>query len=99
MNFYEKEAAEEQKRQMHIECGGICETCGKFVPLAEAEAAHRIAKAKWALSKYGKDVIHHRFNLAITHPGRCNSAVQIMPESIQAKELIKRIQEDLDGRL
>jgi len=95
MNFYEKEAAEEQKMLLYNMQHGLCETCGKPVKWAEAQAAHRIPKHKWLLKKYGTEVIHHRFNLAITHCGNCNDAVMIMPESLQAKRLIERILEDL----
>ena len=95
MNFYEKEAAEEQKRMIHLEQGGLCATCGKPVPIGEAQAAHRIHKAKWLLRKYGPEVIHHRFNIKITHSGSCNDAVMIIPESLPALKLISDIMEDL----
>lgn len=97
MTFYEKEAAEEQKQRIYIEQHGRCAFCGKPLKYSEAEAAHVIAKHKWIVKKYGSDVINHRLNLRVTHPGRCNSGIMLMPESEPAKELIKMIQEDLDA--
>lgn len=95
MNFYGKEAAEEQKERIYCEQRGKCFTCKKPLKWNEAQAAHRIHKAKWLLKKYGPEVIHHRFNIRITHSGACNDAVMIMPESEPAKQLISEIMEDL----
>jgi 5-methylcytosine-specific restriction endonuclease McrA len=98
MTFYEKEAAEEQKQRIYIEQHGRCASCGKPVKYSEAEAAHVIPKHKWLIKKYGKDVIHHRLNLRITHQGACNDKVMIMPESLPALDLIRMIQDDLNER-
>jgi hypothetical protein len=96
MNFYEQEAAEEQKQRQYHEQKCRCFTCGEFLLWDEAQAAHRIHKAKWLLKKYGAEVMHHRFNIRITHSGDCNSAVMIMPESLPALKLISEIMEDLE---
>lgn len=96
MKFYEKEKAEEQKRQIHTQQKGLCAFCKKPVPIGEAQAAHKIAKHKWIVKKYGDRVINHRFNLRITHSGRCNDGIMIMPESEQAQQLIAEIKEDLN---
>ena len=96
MNFYEKEAAEEQKRKIWMQQGGRCAECKLPLPWEESQAAHRIPKHKWIIKKYGAEVIHHRFNIKVTHCGNCNDAVMIMPESVPALKLIKEIQEDLN---
>ncbi len=89
-----QEAAEEQKMSIYVEQKGICPVCKKRMKYSESQAAHRIPKYSWLIKKYSEAVIHHRFNIKITH-AQCNSAVMIMPESVPALELIKDIQEDL----
>ncbi len=89
-----QEAAEEQKMAIYVEQKGICPVCEKRMKYSESQAAHIIAKHGWVIKKYGEAIIHHRFNIKVTH-AQCNSAVMIMPESIPALELIKKIQEDL----
>lgn len=95
MTFYEKEAAEEQKRQTIIDQNGLCWLCKK--PLTfPAEAAHRIPKSKLYLKMYGKKIIHHRFNVPVTHKD-CNSGVLLDPAThpIEAEALISSIKQDL----
>ena len=95
MNFREKEKAIAQKRIIWMEQGQRCHICGIPLPWYKAQAAHRIAKADWALKKWGKEVIHHKKNLRVTCAGNCNDAVSLNPESIEALELIREIQEEL----
>lgn len=95
MTFYEKEAAEEQKRQSIIDQKGLCWVCN--LPLTfPIEAAHRIPKHKKYLKKYGKEIIHHRFNVPVTHKD-CNSGALLDPAThpIEALALISSIKQDL----
>ena len=101
MTGNKKLAAEEQKYQLYVEQSGLCFACGFPVPYTMAEAAHRIPKTKAYLKKYGAEVIHHRENIVITHPGRCNSAVLLDPKThpVEATKLIESIKKELKNDL
>ena len=65
--------------------------------LGNLQLAHRIPKAKSYLKKYGKEVIHHKLNLATVCSLKCNDAVLLDPKThpIEAQELIEKINEVL----
>lgn len=80
MTGHEKQEAEDKKQWIYFSRGGECEVCGKTIPYNEAQLAHRIAKSKPNLAKYGKEIINHPINLALTCSdkfGRCNDSVNI----------------------
>jgi len=95
MNSIAKLEAEEQKQSIYYQQGCRCFTCGRLLPYGKAEAAHRIKKGY--VGMFGPEVIHHRKNIRITCPGKCNSAVLLNPWTIEGKALIAEIKEDLNG--
>jgi transcriptional regulator NrdR family protein len=98
MTYDEKEDALLLKNMILIEQRGICPVCEEeFTVQDQIQAAHRICKSKVNLKKYGKEIIHHRLNLACTHDV-CNSSVLINPEAQTGKDLIQLIKEDLENQ-
>ena len=98
MTDRERFEASEQKLALIERAGGMCEVCG--ASLTHPQIAHRIPKFKRYLKKWGKEVIHHPFNLAIVCSLRCNSAVLLDPATrpIEAEQLIQRILENIENR-
>ena len=81
--------------------GGMCVVCHTYRPLhgplgARGETAHRVAKTKWTLRRYGEERIDHIDNLAWTCHGKCNDAVLITFAPVPREALMKHIQEVLD---
>lgn len=79
---------------------GLCENCGKPVMFSNMQTGHKIPQHKRYIEMYGEEVIHHPLNLAMVCSLKCNDAVLLDPKThpIEAKELIERIKEDLDGQ-
>lgn len=84
-------AIEEMRRTVFSEQAGVCWWCRGPLKFSEFELAHRIPQRKWCLKRWGKEVIHHRYNLVGTHRGTCNSAVQLNPDSQDAERLAREI--------
>lgn len=96
MNELEAHEMELKKRQIIFEQSGICGYCGKRInPGENYTIAHRLAKHKWRLEKYGDEVMNHRLNLVATHPGNCNDGVMVNIQKTEGKELLIAIFEDL----
>ena len=75
--------------------------CGTYRPMQgpwgiRGQCAHRVARTKWAVKKYGEDCIDHPDNLAWTCPGKCNDMVLITFRPAQADELMASIRRKLD---
>ncbi len=81
----------QKKIQIYNLRGGTCEVCGKVIPYAEAQIAHRICKSKANLKKYGKEIIHHNLNLALTCSLKCNSGVNISNKSGEIRNLVQEM--------
>ena len=98
MTNREKLEADETKQNIIATMGYRCEVCGNPVNYFTAQIAHRIPQTRAYMQKYGKDIMHHPFNLAVTCCLKCNSAVLLNPATnpIKASELIKIIKEDLN---
>lgn len=97
MTAREKLEAEEKKKRIYYMKGGTCEVCGKVIPYAEAQLAHRIAKTRPNIKKYGKNVINHPLNLALTCSdrfGRCNDACNIGNNPVKVAKLLGEILND-----
>lgn len=45
---------------------GRCYFCGRDLNTCHYQLAHRIPQKKWAVKKYGKEIIHHRLNMVLT---------------------------------
>lgn len=82
-----------ERLQIYYRDGGICQYCGRPVGINEFQLAHRIARAKWAIKKYGLEVIEHPLNKATTHAGRCNDGMLISFKPVQREELVEKIRE------
>lgn len=95
MTEKEKFLFAEKKTRIYIERGGVCEACFKAIPIQEAQLAHKLPQTKYNLKQYGKDYIHHPFNISLVCSLKCNSSISIAhnPESIM--ELLLDIQEDI----
>ncbi len=85
----------EKKIAILSERGWLCEVCGQPLTMSNAQLAHRIPQKKRYLSEYGKDVIHHKLNVACVCSNTCNDAVLIDPAThpVEAMRLIERIKE------
>ena len=98
MTAREKMEAEDKKIRIYNSRCGICEVCKKVIPYNQAQLAHRIAKSKPNLKKYGEDVLSHPKNLALTCSdkfGRCNDSCNIGNNPGKVQELLSEIAEEL----
>jgi hypothetical protein len=78
------------KMSLYLATDGACEVCGKLTNFNDGQLAHKIAKSKWALKKYGSEVIDSRENLAFVCSLHCNSAVLVTAD-LQIENLVNRI--------
>ena len=102
------EQAEERLR-IYARDHGICQACGKPVPMDGFEVAHRIANTVSNRKRFGAEVIDHPLNKATTHPGRCNDKMNCgfrpdecrhIVEAVKAARVeatIDRLEEAIDG--
>jgi hypothetical protein len=67
----------DERTLMYDQAGGRCASCQETVIFSEMELAHKIAKTKSNVRKYGRTVIDHAMNKAVTHRGKCNDAQNI----------------------
>jgi len=79
--------AHEQRLSIYARDCGLCAYCGRPVDINSFTVAHRIARAKWAIAKYGRDVIEHPLNKATTHPGACNDLIQCTNRPVERENL------------
>ena len=85
----------ETKLELQYRQDGRCPVCDKPVSANDGQLSHRIPQAKWAIAKWGPAIIHHKFNMALTHP-QCNDAVSISNHPLRMEQLAKIIREELD---
>jgi hypothetical protein len=69
----------------------LCAACHQSLKWDEAQLAHRIPEALWAMKKWGPSVIDHPFNKAMTHPFECNDAMLIANDPRECEALVKLI--------
>jgi hypothetical protein len=81
--------AEEQDYRCAV-CGDSLMILGKHMQLA-----HRISQCKWAVEKYGEEVIHHRLNLRLVCSAACNAAVNMTNQPRAVARLVHKIQKAL----
>lgn len=81
----------ETKLRLLRERGNVCEVCGQPIGPYNTQLAHRVIKSKANLAQYGKEVIHHDKNLAITCSLECNGNVIV--NGLKKERLIAEIQE------
>lgn len=83
------EKIRETRNVVYRHAAGHCEICGKTVPLANGQMAHRIPKRKHFLDKYTEAVIHSELNMKWTCPtDECNSAASIAGDPKQIEALV-----------
>jgi hypothetical protein len=91
--------ANEFRDSLFTIAGWRCCVCG--LPLAiqgTAQLAHRVAKTKSRLEKYGPSVINHALNLVPVCGLRCNDRVNIGNQTLVAHALLDRIIRVTTGR-
>lgn len=107
----ERKRFEQAKERLRIYARdhGICQACGKPVPMDGFEVAHRIANTASNRKRHSDRVIDHPLNKATTHPGRCNSAMNCgfrpdecrrIVEAVKAARIeaaIDKLREAVDG--
>ena len=77
---------------------GRCASCGRHLVVSDKkELAHKIKASKYNYKTYGEKVIDHRFNLALTHSGKCNDMVNMSRAAhpVETEALIFKIREDI----
>jgi 5-methylcytosine-specific restriction endonuclease McrA len=90
MKERDKFYANEQRDRIFQEAGYACANCGDRA----TQLAHRIAKTKPNLKKYGKGIIHHRFNL-VSSCAECNDSFNIGNKPVEVTKLVKRITQNI----
>lgn len=88
----------EKRLAIYARDGGICQYCGRPVDISSFTVAHRIARTKAMLKKYGREIIEHPLNKATTHPGACNDGILITFQPVAMEALIDKILEAIDAR-
>jgi 5-methylcytosine-specific restriction endonuclease McrA len=83
----ERLEAHEQRLAIYARDCGLCAYCGRPVDVNSFTVAHRIARTKWAIAKYGRDVIEHPMNKATTHHGACNDLIQCTNKPVERENL------------
>lgn len=69
-----------------------CEVCGKSVRhYGTPQLAHRIARTKANIKRYGREVICHPSNLAPVCSLRCNDACNVGNNPRKAREIVDLI--------
>ena len=85
------------KTLAYTDQNGKCWFCMLPMHFEHCELAHRVPQRKWVLAKWGPAVVHHRRNMALTHPGSCNAMAQMDPESRQAFLLMEDIRKEIEN--
>lgn len=85
----------EERLSIYNRDGGRCQACGEMVDVNSFEVAHRIANTVAFRKRYGSPVIDHPLNKATTHPGRCNSRMNIGNNPVECGRLVAKINDAL----
>lgn len=85
----------DERKLFYVRSGGCCATCRELVFFEDMELAHKIANTKANIKRYGKEVIDHPFNRAVTHSGKCNDAQNIGFKTVAADTLASDIKTDI----
>ena len=91
MNAREKLDAEELRIEIFKNAQWICEICGSSLNSGVPQLAHRIAKTKSNIKKYGDEIINHRLNLVAVCSLCCNSKCNIGNNPVKAFSLLEGI--------
>lgn len=86
----------EMKRLVYTRDMGRCQACGAEVSWPGV-LAHGIPQAKWAIKKYGAEIVHHPDNLTLVcHRQSCNDKVSISNHPREMDERAAKIREVID---
>jgi hypothetical protein len=96
MTALEKLEANERK-EYEIATQGICPVCGRSLRAGIPQYAHKIAKTKANITRYGKEVINHRYNMVLVCSLECNSACNVGGKPKEAERLAAYIREMIKG--
>lgn len=100
LTTYEKLEAENMKRTRIIEMNYRCEHChGDVLRFGTPQMAHKVAKSKMNIKKYGTRAINNKKNLVLVCCGSCNDAQNIGQKTLIADKLMIEIYEDLNGEV
>ena len=75
----------------------FCEVCSEPLRAYTCQLAHRVAKSKMNLKKYGKEFIHSDTNTALVCGLKCNSSV-LVRGSEAIKQLIEKYEQEEKGK-
>lgn len=81
----------EERLAIYARDCGICQYCGRPVDINSFTVAHRVARTRAMLKKYGREVIEHPLNKATTHPGACNDLIQCTNKPVAREDLVQII--------
>lgn len=97
MNAREKLDAEERRQEIFAKAWFKCGHCGGSIYAhGTPQLAHRIAKTKGNLAKFGPLVIHHTKNLVpVCQVEPCNSAMNIGNNPMATRALVDEIEADI----
>lgn len=99
MTNRERMDAQEQRERLFKEAGWRCQECGESIYSKQTpQLAHRIAKTKNNLEKYGKGIIHHPLNLVPVCCLRCNDRQNIGFNPGKIEILLQKIKEYENGK-
>ena len=90
MNQRAKFEALEQRNRLMAAAGWVCVVCRDALD-STAQLAHRAAKTKARLDKFGEEVIHSPLNLVPVCSLKCNDRCNIGNRPLEANDLLQRI--------
>ena len=71
----------------------FCEVCGEPLRRHTCQLAHRVAKSKMNVKKYGKEFIHSDTNTALVCGLRCNAGV-LVRAPLEIEKLLKEYENE-----
>jgi 5-methylcytosine-specific restriction endonuclease McrA len=98
MTALAKLEANEKRDDLFARDGYTCQHCGLSIYRhGTPQLAHRIAKSKANLSRYGESVIHHPRALASVCSLYCNSRMNIGNDPGKVAALVDEIRDEMLG--
>jgi len=99
MTDREKFQIAELKLEVFDRDGWTCQCCGSPVNTSTAQLAHGIQNSKRTIEKYGKDIIHSKYNLKTACCLDCNARLGVghafEGEALQA--IVDKIADEKQG--
>ena len=82
---------DDQRWALYHRANGRCEVCDAVLSIEKGEMAHRIAKSRVNIQRFGEGVVHHLLNLMWACAGNCNSACNIGMKTVPVANLVREI--------